>query len=64
MPGLIEENELRVNAATLTGESEPVRKMARPVSGEGLTPSEIPNLVLAGTSVAFGSGKAVVFIPA
>lgn len=58
---LLQESELRVNAATLTGESEPVRKMAQPVSGEGLSPSEIPNLVLAGTSVAFGSGKAVVF---
>ncbi len=58
---LLEESELRVNAATLTGESEPVRKMARPVAGEGLTASEIPNLVLAGTSVAFGTGKAVIF---
>lgn len=58
---LLRESELRVNAATLTGESEPVRKMAQPVSGDGLSPSEIPNLVLAGTSVAFGSGKAVVF---
>ncbi len=58
---LLEESELRVNAATLTGESEPVRKMAQPVSGEGLSASEIPNLVLAGTSVAFGSGKAVVY---
>ncbi|MHB8793627.1 MAG: cation-translocating P-type ATPase [Thermoleophilia bacterium] len=58
---LLQESELRVNAATLTGESEPVRKMSQPVSGEGLSPSEIPNLVLAGTSVAFGSGKAVVF---
>ncbi|MBI5871234.1 MAG: cation-transporting P-type ATPase [Actinobacteria bacterium] len=58
---LLQESELRVNAATLTGESEPVRKMAQPVSGDGLSPSEIPNLVMAGTSVAFGSGKAVVF---
>jgi len=58
---LLQESELRVNAATLTGESEPVRKMAQPVSGDGLSPSEIPNLVLAGTSVAFGSGKAAVF---
>ena len=58
---LLEESELRVNTATLTGESEPVRKMAGQVSGEGLTASEIPNLVLTGTSVAFGSGKAIVF---
>ncbi|MFA6001731.1 MAG: cation-transporting P-type ATPase [Thermoleophilia bacterium] len=58
---LFEESQLRVNAATLTGESEPVRKMAGPVSGEGMTASEIPNLVLAGTSVALGSGKAIIF---
>lgn len=58
---LIEESELKVNAATLTGESEPVRKMAGPVSSEGLSASEVPNLVLAGTSVAFGSGKAVAY---
>jgi potassium/sodium efflux P-type ATPase len=58
---VVEENELRVNAATLTGESAPVRKTSRPVSGENMTPSEMTNLVLAGTSVAFGSAKAVVF---
>lgn len=58
---LIEESNLRVNAAVLTGESEPVRKMAQPVTGEGLTASEIPNLLLAGTSVALGTAKAVVF---
>ncbi|MCL4472510.1 MAG: cation-transporting P-type ATPase [Actinobacteria bacterium] len=58
---LIEESNLRVNAAVLTGESEPVRKMAQPVTGEGLTTSEIPNLVLAGTSVALGTARAVVF---
>ncbi|MHB1390235.1 MAG: cation-translocating P-type ATPase [Thermoleophilia bacterium] len=58
---LLDDNELKVNAATLTGESEPVRKMAGPVTGENMTASEIPNLVLAGTSVAYGSGKAIVF---
>ncbi|MHB1055137.1 MAG: cation-translocating P-type ATPase [Thermoleophilia bacterium] len=58
---LLDENELKVNAATLTGESEPVRKMAGPVTGENMTASEIPNLVLAGTSVAYGSGKAIIF---
>lgn len=58
---LIEENGLRVNAATLTGESEPVRKQAGPATGEGLAVGEVPNLVLAGTSVAFGSGRAVVY---
>jgi magnesium-transporting ATPase (P-type) len=58
---LVEEFELRTNNATLTGESEPVRKTAGPHKDESLTVIEMPNLVFAGTSVAYGSGKAVVF---
>lgn len=58
---LIEEYELRTNNATLTGESEPVRKSASPHEDTGLTPIELPNLVFAGTSVASGSGKAIAF---
>ncbi|MBI5232389.1 MAG: cation-transporting P-type ATPase [Coriobacteriales bacterium] len=58
---LIEEFELRTNNATLTGESEPVRKSATPHEKQGLTEIEMPNLVFAGTSVAYGGGKAVVY---
>jgi magnesium-transporting ATPase (P-type) len=58
---LIEEFELRTNNATLTGESEPVRKMASAHSDSSLTLIEMPNIVFAGTSVAYGGGKAVVF---
>ncbi len=58
---LVEEFELRTNNATLTGESEPVRKTASPHSDPSLTPIEMPNLVFAGTSVAYGGGKAVVY---
>jgi len=61
---LIEEYELRTNNATLTGESEPVRKTASPHSDPDLTPIEMPNLVFAGTSVAYGGGKAAVFATA
>ncbi|MFA5866976.1 MAG: cation-transporting P-type ATPase [Actinomycetota bacterium] len=61
---LIEEFDLRTNNATLTGESEPVRKTSAPVTGDKLTQTEIPNLVFAGTSVAYGSGRAVVFATA
>ena len=61
---LIEEFELRTNNATLTGESEPVRKTAAPHADESLTPIEMPNLVFAGTSVAYGGGKAVVYATA
>ncbi len=58
---LIEEFELRTNNATLTGESEPVRKTASPHDDPNLTLIEMPNLVFAGTSVAYGGGKALVF---
>jgi len=61
---LLEEFELRTNNATLTGESEPVRKTAAFHKDETLTPIEMPNLVFAGTSVAYGGGKAVVFATA
>ncbi|HOZ37472.1 MAG TPA: cation-transporting P-type ATPase [Anaerolineaceae bacterium] len=58
---LISSSELRVNQSTLTGESRPVNRSADAVSGEGLTESEMPNLIFAGTFVAAGSGKAIVY---
>lgn len=57
---LLEENELRVDQSTLTGESRPVRKVCQAPNGNNLNPAEKPNLVLAGTSVITGSGRAVV----
>lgn len=57
---LIEEVELRIDQSTLTGEAHHVKKTAEPVLRGGLTLTEIPNLVFAGTSVASGSGKMVV----
>jgi Ca2+-transporting ATPase len=58
---LIQESELRVDQSTLTGEAHPVRKTADPVLRLSLTHAEVPNLVFAGTAVATGAGKAVVF---
>ncbi len=58
---LIEEFELRTNNATLTGESEPVRKTSSQHKDDRLTVVEMPNLVFAGTSVAYGGGKAAVY---
>lgn len=58
---LIEEFELRTNNATLTGESEPTRKTTAPVLDKKLTITEMPNLVFAGTSVAYGGGRAAVY---
>lgn len=58
---LVQEAELRVNQSTLTGESHPVRKTAEAVLQNSPTRAELPNLVFAGTSVAAGTGVAVVF---
>lgn len=58
---LVEDNDLRVNQSTLTGESNPVHKTKEAVLREDLNRAERPNLIFAGTSVASGSGKAVIF---
>ena len=58
---LVHEAELRVDQSTLTGESHPVRKTAEAVLHRSMTRVELPNLVFAGTSVASGTGTAVVF---
>ena len=61
---LVQEADLRVDQSTLTGESHPVRKTADAVLRTDLSPAELPNLVFAGTSVAAGTGVAVVFATA
>ena len=58
---LVQAADLRVDQSTLTGEAHPVRKTAEAVLRSGLTHVELPNLVFAGTSVATGTGQAVVF---
>ncbi|HQK42917.1 MAG TPA: cation-transporting P-type ATPase [Anaerolineaceae bacterium] len=58
---LLNSADLRVNQSTLTGESHPVNRSAEPVSGEDMTRTDIPNLIFAGTFVAAGSGKAIVY---
>lgn len=57
---LLTSSDLQVNQSTLTGESNPVRKMHDPVLKEGLSRFEIPNLIFTGTSVASGTARAVV----
>lgn len=61
---LVQEADLRVDQSTLTGESHPVRKTAEAVVRTDLSPAELSNLVFAGTSVAAGTGVAVVFATA
>ncbi len=57
---LFNENELRVDQSTLSGESHPVRKTSDAIL-EDLTRAELPNLIFAGTTVSAGTGRAVVF---
>jgi len=57
---LVEQAVMRTNQSTLTGESRPVAKIADAVLQGGITYTEVPNIVFAGTSVATGTGKAVV----
>ncbi len=57
---LVQAFEMTTNNITLTGESEPQRKTSTAVFEEELGWIEIPNLVFMGTSVAAGSGIAVV----
>lgn len=56
---LLEAFALRIDASTLTGESIPVDRDASPIDAS--TPTSAKNLVLAGTTVTAGSGRAVVF---
>jgi len=57
---LVDQAALRADQSTLTGESRPVNKTAEPIFQEKITYTELPNMVFAGTSVATGTGKAVV----
>src|SRR3990172_6333237 len=57
---VIEEYGLRTNNANLTGEAIPARKTADASLREGISEIERPNLIFAGTSIASGTGRAVV----
>jgi P-type Ca2+ transporter type 2C len=57
---LVEIAELATNAAALTGEAEPVRRQSVAVL-EDVPRIQARNLVFAGTSVASGTGRGVVF---
>jgi potassium/sodium efflux P-type ATPase len=58
---LVNTAELRCDQSTLTGESRPVEKKVTAYHQEGMSFTEMPNIVFAGTHVAAGTGKAVVF---
>ncbi len=58
---VVEEYGLRVNNASLTGEAVAARKTAEASILPNVSDLERPNLIFAGTSVASGTGKAVVY---
>ncbi len=58
---VVEEYGLRVNNASLTGEAVAARKTAEASILSGLSDMERPNLIFAGTSIASGTGKAIVY---
>ncbi len=56
---LVEAQAVRVDLASLTGESRPKRRTADPVPDGHLL--DLPNLVFAGTTILSGHGRAVVY---
>ena len=58
---LVGDNDLRVNQSTLTGESHPVHKGRDEVVRDDLSQAEQPNRIFMGTTVAAGTGRAVVY---
>jgi magnesium-transporting ATPase (P-type) len=58
---VVRQYELSTNNIALTGESDAVKKTADPIIEEELAVINMPNLVFMGTSVASGTGRAVVF---
>jgi Ca2+-transporting ATPase len=58
---VVEEYGLRVNNASLTGEAVAARKTAEASILPNLSDLERPNLIFAGTSIASGTGKAIVY---
>jgi P-type Ca2+ transporter type 2C len=58
---LVQESDLHMDQSTLTGESRSVKKSSSAAFDADLSRLEMTNLVFAGTNVAAGTGKAVVF---
>jgi len=55
---LIESSALKVNNASLTGESEPMIRRVEPFPGD---PINSPNIAFAGTTIVSGNGVGIVF---
>ncbi|HEY4505324.1 MAG TPA: HAD-IC family P-type ATPase [Candidatus Paceibacterota bacterium] len=51
---------LKIDEASLTGESEPIYKITEAVSGDNLATAEQKNMVFKGTNIVSGNGRAIV----
>jgi P-type Ca2+ transporter type 2C len=57
---LLETVQLKINEASLTGESLAIEKQTHKLSAYDLSPSDCVNMAFKGTNVAYGRGKGVV----
>ena len=57
---LIQTANLRVEEASLTGESEPVDKITAPLEGDNISLGDRVNMLYMGTTVTYGRGTAVI----
>ncbi|MBA4446982.1 HAD-IC family P-type ATPase, partial [Cylindrospermopsis raciborskii CS-506_C] len=57
---LIETNALKIDEASLTGESHSIEKLIHPLHGNDLSLGDRVNLAFKGTYVTYGRGKGVV----
>lgn len=57
---VISTSNLKIDEASLTGESEPVSKISEIVGGSSVPASEQQNMLFKGTNIVAGSGRAVV----
>lgn len=58
---LIETVKLKIEEASLTGESAAVEKNTEPISEENIPPGDKINLSFKGTNVVYGRGTAIIF---
>jgi len=57
---IITSNSIKVDEAAMTGESEPVQKIAEVLNGQNIATADQKNMLFKGTHIVSGNGRAVV----